>query len=346
VDVQSRVVAPVEVETEVSVSIKDKPDTQGKIEKPNLPTAVRAEVVSTQAVSSAPSILSAPIGSDQEKTVVEAKPVDTQSQVVAPVEEAAQPANKVSEKIEVSHATKTELKIDDGQSVMSLDANQTTNKVQTGSANQKDIMDEVSVSVAVQADAVAGQAKRTNEKTPVVEIYQESKQDSDPIVVINGSVNETVVVKAAEKWSATQVNVQASEVVQQIMSQMKVKIKSEATSMHLQLNPKELGVIEVQMTRNAEGVSVTFFAEQASTGKLLETQINQLRQSLKDAGVQLTGLNISQHDQPKQEGGFLKQGSYFGQYFQRSAPQIETVNKERERLERIGRSSTEVDYLI
>jgi hypothetical protein len=61
-------------------------DTNIAIEKPSLPTAIPAEVASTQAVASAPSILSAPIGSDQEKTVVEAKPVDTQSQVVAPVE--------------------------------------------------------------------------------------------------------------------------------------------------------------------------------------------------------------------------------------------------------------------
>lgn len=87
---------------------------------------------------------------------------------------------------------------------------------------------------------------------------------------------------------------------------MKVRMKGGATSMRLLLNPKELGEIEVQMVRNTQGVSVTFIAEQANTGKMLEIQINQLRQSLKDAVVQLTDLNFSQHDQPKQEGGFLE----------------------------------------
>jgi flagellar hook-length control protein FliK len=171
---------------------------------------------------------------------------------------------------------------------------------------------------------------------------QEPTVALDAMAVTTAPTIETVAVKTVE----TQVNIQAAEVIQQIMGQMKVKIKSGATSMSLQLNPKELGKIDVQMIRNAEGVSVTFFAEHESTGKLLESQMNQLLQSLKDTGVQITGLNVSQQDQPKQEGGFFKQDQHFGQYFQRSATQSETANKESERPERIGRSSSEVDYLI
>jgi len=189
-------------------------------------------------------------------------------------------------------------------------------------------------------------AYRENETSVVEAAYLETGQESEPIAITTDPVHETGMVKIAEKNTAPQVNVKAAEVIQQIMHQMKARIKSGATSMRLQLNPMELGGIEVQMTRNAEGVSVTFFAEQASTGHLLETQMNQLRQSLKDAGVQLTGLNISQHDQPKQEGGFFKGHSYSNQYFQSSAPQTETANKERERQERIGGSLNEVDYLI
>ncbi|MBK7455099.1 MAG: flagellar hook-length control protein FliK [Anaerolineales bacterium] len=154
------------------------------------------------------------------------------------------------------------------------------------------------------------------------------------------------MVKEAGSFSITDVNVQTSEVIQQIMSQMKVRMKGGATSMRLLLNPKELGEIEVQMVRNTQGVSVTFIAEQANTGKMLEIQINQLRQSLKDAGVQLTDLNFSQHDQPKQEGGFLRQSPQFSQYLPASTPQTEIVNKALDRPERIDGLSNEVDYLI
>jgi flagellar hook-length control protein FliK len=116
--------------------------------------------------------------------------------------------------------------------------------------------------------------------------------------------------------------------------------------MRLQLNPKDLGGIEVRMVKSAEGVQVTFFAEQASTEHLLETQMNQLRQSLKDVGVELTGLNVSQHDQPKQEGGFLQQGAYFGSNFQRNPSQAESVAAEVSRPEPLVRSASEVDYWI
>jgi len=223
--------------------------------------------------------------------------------------------------------------------------------ISSKAASEKSVVE--AKTVKTQAPVAAGildkkvvGAYRENETSVVEAAYLETGQESEPIAITTDPVHETGMVKIAEKNTAPQVNVKAAEVIQQIMHQMKARIKSGATSMRLQLNPMELGGIEVQMTRNAEGVSVTFFAEQASTGHLLETQMNQLRQSLKDAGVQLTGLNISQHDQPKQEGGFFKGHSYSNQYFQSSAPQTETANKERERQERIGGSLNEVDYLI
>ena len=178
-----------------------------------------------------------------------------------------------------------------------------------------------------------------------------SAKEQEPVLKLEGLTiaakgTETPVVKEAGSFSITDVNVQTSEVIQQIMSQMKIRMKGGATSMRLLLNPKELGEIEVQMVRNTQGVSVTFIAEQANTGKMLEIQINQLRQSLKDAGVQLTDLNFSQHNQPKQEGGFLRQSPQFSQYLPASTPQTEIVNKVLERPERIDGLSNEVDYLI
>ncbi len=178
-----------------------------------------------------------------------------------------------------------------------------------------------------------------------------SAKEQEPVLNLEGLTiaatgTEAPVVKEAGSFSITDVNVQTSEVIQQIMSQMKVRMKGGATSMRLLLNPKELGEIEVQMVRNTQGVSVTFIAEQANTGKMLEIQINQLRQSLKDAGVQLTDLNFSQHDQPKQEGGFLRQSPQFSQYLPASTPQTEIVNKALDRPERIDGLSNEVDYLI
>ncbi|MEI7847519.1 MAG: flagellar hook-length control protein FliK [Chloroflexota bacterium] len=119
-------------------------------------------------------------------------------------------------------------------------------------------------------------------------------------------------------------NIQPADVVQQIMRQMNARLQSEPTSMHLQLNPKELGFIDVQMVRSAQGVSVSFITEQASTGRLLETQINNLRQSLTDSGIQLSSVNINQQGQPGQQGGSFRQTPLFTQYVNHGAVESET----------------------
>ena len=119
-------------------------------------------------------------------------------------------------------------------------------------------------------------------------------------------------------------NIQPADVVQQIMRQMNARLQSEPTSMHLQLNPKELGFIDVQMVRSAQGVSVSFITEQASTGRLLETQINNLRQSLTDSGIQLSSVNINPQGQPGQQGSSFRQTPLFTQYANRVAVESET----------------------
>jgi flagellar hook-length control protein FliK len=100
--------------------------------------------------------------------------------------------------------------------------------------------------------------------------------------------------------------------------------------------------------RDAQGINVTFFAEQASTGKLLETQLGQLRQSMADSGVQLSGLNIGQHSHSGQEGGFHHQNTEFAHHAarQHEAFQSKSNTNESPRAERVTGQTSEVDYLI
>ena len=324
------------------------PATLGQNEKPEMPATVRAEaktvesqpraVVSAPAVPEKEMVQPAALGQNEKPEMpatvrAEAKTVEVQPHVVVsaptvPEKAMALPeANVQSENIEITTALRAESEKPEAQ--VNAWVQQPVSRV-----GKEAEAPEVAVVVA--------ESHNQNEK-----ISADEMQDVDLAAVPTGFVNEAVVIKTAEKLPATQVNAQAAEVIEQVMSQMKVKIKSGSTSMSLQLNPKELGAIEVQMVRNAQGVSVTFFIEQASTGQLLESQMSNLRQSLKDAGVQLIGLNISQHDQPKQEGGFFRQDPQFNQTSQRNAFQTETASMERELPERIGGLlSNEVDYLI
>jgi flagellar hook-length control protein FliK len=91
---------------------------------------------------------------------------------------------------------------------------------------------------------------------------------------------------------------------------------------------------------------VTFFAEQASTGKLLETQLDQLRNSLLDSGVHLSGLDIGQHGQSGQKGGSFEQSPNFSQDVSHNFPKAQPGIQENSGPKRSIRLSTEIDYLI
>ncbi len=294
-----------------------------------------------------------PAQTETSKNIVEAKPVKAQ----APESNTPQAAQ--SAEIDLPAQTETSKSVVEANPIKTQAPDsitpQATRSAETNMPAQ--LVNATAVPAAIQADnQLKAQPNLENIKasqpTPASEESSPAAKDQEPVPTLESTRTtaaadmQTFIVKESGKFSMAEINSQAAEVIQQIMSQMKVKIKSGVTSMRLLLNPKELGEIEVQMIRNTEGVSVTFFAEQANTARMLETQMNQLRQSLKDAGVQLTDLNFSQHDQPKHEGGFLKQGPNFGQYLQDNAPQIELANKVVERPQRIDGLSNEVDYLI
>ncbi|HMZ06462.1 MAG TPA: flagellar hook-length control protein FliK, partial [Anaerolineales bacterium] len=193
---------------------------------------------------------------------------------------------------------------------------------------------------SAEADSESALVKFDPEKkADVKEVEQESVLDASGVVEQQKGAAE---IKKMEKAAMKPLDLGA-EVVEQITSQLKPHFKSGETSIRMQLNPQDLGTIEVQMTHNAQGVSVSFITEQSGTGQLLESQAGQLRQSLKDAGVQLANLNINQHHQPSHEGGGFRQSQQFTQTPPRSVLQVEV--DEGMQVQRAG-SSSEIDYLI
>ena len=249
----------------------------------------------------------------------------------------------------------TALKNKDYQAPVALGHDNATDESRMGTANKPKVGNEpfafvqenIPASIRTEAAAKSAQTEiKTEEKILPQETKRESDLDLESKVVVPGTDVGTVNVKTAEKSTVAQIEPAFKDVIDQITSQMNARIKSGETSIRMQLNPKELGAIEVQMTHSAQGVSVSFITEQAGTGQLLESQANQLRQLLKDAGVQLTNLNVSQHNQSNQQGGSFKQGQQFVQNPRRDAPQAEAIIQERMRPQRIGGLTSEIDYLI
>jgi hypothetical protein len=297
----------------------------------------------------------APVTKSVEASATEAKP-DVPFRMNVPASEFSQPVTKTSQPltsqvpaVEIEEAV---LKNKDGKSAPASVVENVAAESRLGGTNMLQIKNEAFVveqknaAVEIQFEKVA-QAVRVeinpDEKVPAKDAERESVLDLDAAAVVGGVDRGEAGVKAAGKSFGAQVNPLAGDVIEQITSQVKARVKSGETSIRMQLNPGELGAIDVQMTHSAKGVSVSFITEQASTGQLLESQVNQLRQSLKDAGVQLVNLNISQHGQSYQEGGGFRQSQQFVQTSQRDVPLVEA--DEGIQPQRVGQTS-EIDYLV
>ncbi|MEW6649639.1 MAG: flagellar hook-length control protein FliK [Chloroflexota bacterium] len=143
-------------------------------------------------------------------------------------------------------------------------------------------------------------------------------------------VSGTVAFSAQEEALFQNARLMA-DMVRQIANQMEGSIQNGRSSLRVQLHPQELGGIDIRFASNSQGISVTVFAEQASTGRLLEAQLNQLRQALNEAGVNLTQLNIHHQSQSHHQQGTFSGHQPHGRHgFNRaaggeSAPLLETM---------------------
>ncbi len=87
---------------------------------------------------------------------------------------------------------------------------------------------------------------------------------------------------------------QSTEILRQISRQIAGSSNSGNQTIRIQLHPEDLGQIELKIVSTPQGTNVSLVAEQSSTGKLLESRLAELKQTLIDAGVQLSNVNIGQ----------------------------------------------------
>jgi flagellar hook-length control protein FliK len=73
-------------------------------------------------------------------------------------------------------------------------------------------------------------------------------------------------------------------------------------SLRMQLNPRELGAIDVHLVTIGQTLSVTLTADKAATGSLLEKQLEDLRANLANAGVHQVTVNVGHQATSGQQG--------------------------------------------
>lgn len=81
-------------------------------------------------------------------------------------------------------------------------------------------------------------------------------------------------------------------------------------SAELQVNPPELGPIEVRISVNNDQASVSFGALQPATRDALEAALPRLRELLSQQGLNLSDVNVSEHSQAQERGETASSSSH------------------------------------
>lgn len=87
----------------------------------------------------------------------------------------------------------------------------------------------------------------------------------------------------------------------QIAKRVVVMASESIQSARIQLDPPELGALEVKVKVQQDQVSVTFGSNQAAVRDALESQAPRLRELLEQQGVNLADVNVSDHSQSQGE---------------------------------------------
>jgi flagellar hook-length control protein FliK len=137
------------------------------------------------------------------------------------------------------------------------------------------------------------------------------------------------------------------QLLQQITPGIKSMVRDGLESMRLQLNPAELGKIDLHLVSRSGEIHIAMVAESASTGALLEHNMADLRQSLQQAGVSLAEVTVGQGSDQGEQAWKWESARPSGKqgFFPTASSDVEEqtgINRSSIR----GNGSTLVDYLI
>jgi flagellar hook-length control protein FliK len=114
-----------------------------------------------------------------------------------------------------------------------------------------------------------------------------------PNVAANG-VSTSTVTGTRVTEPARLAEAPRNEVITQVVDQIDQMVKTNRSSVRMQLYPEELGHIELKIVSTKSGVGVSMIADSASTQEVLKSQMNSLKQNMQQAGIQLSDMNIGQ----------------------------------------------------
>ena len=140
-----------------------------------------------------------------------------------------------------------------------------------------------------------------SENTPKQESGRQSSEgkdtgadlSSDQAMFNNPLQNRVTVNETGFTQSTTAYTSNTQEIMDQILSNIKIRITPNVDSLEMQLHPQSLGTVHVQLTNHAGEITALFHVQNEAVKTAVETQMLQLKEALNDQGVKVEAVEVS-----------------------------------------------------
>ena len=215
-----------------------------------------------------------PLTDEQIKDIVtkaEAKATDI-APVVTSQEASVVNAQQQQDKVSVNQTAKADVQQDK------------QDKQDTGSAK------EVTVEVTKLTDA------KENGTGTHADVGKDTNKDlkaSDPFqAFVNNLVKSTQEIQL-DSFGNTVQTTELKEIVNQIVDRIKIIVKPEQTSMELQLNPEELGKVNLTIQSKNGVMTAQFVVQNEMSKEAIESQMSTLKETLNQQGIKVDAIDVT-----------------------------------------------------
>lgn len=120
-----------------------------------------------------------------------------------------------------------------------------------------------------------------------------AKAVPDQAMLNNPLQNRTAVNETRFTQSTTAYTSNTQEIMDQILSNIRIRITPNVDSLEMQLHPQSLGTVHVQLTNHAGEITAMFHVQNEAVKTAVETQMIQLKEALNDQGVKVEAIEVS-----------------------------------------------------
>lgn len=144
----------------------------------------------------------------------------------------------------------------------------------------------------------------------ITEIELNTKQEVFSIADINTNSNTKVFNASLPKTQVLR-NINSTDVINQIMENVKVSAKTGVSEVKIILKPEQLGDVSLKIATQNGIVTAQFIAENQKVKEIIESNFNQLRDMLSEQGVNVGALevNVSSDSQNEESFNMFEQNS-------------------------------------